>query len=101
MKTVDHLVTGYHQFREKHYARYRPLYESLAGNGQTPKTMIISCCDSRVEPAAIFNTKPGELFVARNVANLVPPYAPEGDYHGTSADLNLPFADSRSNILSY
>jgi carbonic anhydrase len=89
MKTVDHLVSGYHQFREEHYARYRSLFESLADKGQTPKTMIISCCDSRVEPAAIFNTKPGELFVVRNVANLVPPYSPEGDFHGTSAALEF------------
>ena len=89
MKTVDHLVSGYRQFREKHYARYRSLFESLADKGQTPKTMIVSCCDSRVEPAAIFNTKPGELFVVRNVANLVPPYTPEGDYHGTSAALEF------------
>ncbi|MGY8991803.1 MAG: carbonic anhydrase, partial [Rhodospirillales bacterium] len=65
------------------------LFESLADKGQTPKTMIISCCDSRVEPAAIFNTKPGELFVVRNVANLVPPYSPEGDFHGTSAALEF------------
>jgi carbonic anhydrase len=89
MKDVCHLVAGYRRFREKYYAHYRALYESLADKGQTPDTMIISCCDSRVEPAAIFNAKPGELFVTRNVANLVPPYEPEGSYHGTSAALEF------------
>ncbi|MEX2452097.1 MAG: carbonic anhydrase [Rhodospirillales bacterium] len=89
MKEVCHLVDGYRRFREKYYAHYRALYESLADKGQTPDTMIISCCDSRVEPAAIFNAKPGELFVIRNVANLVPPYESEGNYHGTSAAIEF------------
>ena len=62
-------------------------FEELAVRGQTPKTMIISCCDSRVAPEAIFNAGPGELFVLRNVAALVPPYEPDDHYHGASAAL--------------
>ncbi|MEE8099506.1 MAG: carbonic anhydrase, partial [Hyphomicrobium sp.] len=65
------------------------LYRSLAEEGQAPKTRVIACCDSRVDPAAIFNAGPGELFVVRNVANLVPPFEPHGDYHGTSAALEF------------
>ncbi|MBM3525519.1 MAG: carbonic anhydrase, partial [Alphaproteobacteria bacterium] len=57
--------------------------------GQTPSIMVIACCDSRVDPATIFSAGPGELFVVRNVANLVPPWEPHGDYHGTSAALEF------------
>jgi carbonic anhydrase len=85
----DNLISGYRQFRQDHYSRYRDLYDTLADKGQAPKTMIVSCCDSRVEPAAIFNAKPGEMFVVRNVANLVPPYTTIGDYSGTRAALEF------------
>ncbi|MEQ8193633.1 MAG: carbonic anhydrase [Rhodospirillales bacterium] len=100
MREIRHLVSGYRRFREKYYAHYRELYESLADKGQTPDTMVISCCDSRVEPAAIFNTKPGELLVVRNVANLVPPYESEGSYHGTSAAIECAVCGLRvKNII--
>ena len=64
-------------------------YRALAREGQTPETMIIACCDSRAAPESIFDAGPGELFVVRNVANLVPPYAPDDQYHSTSAALEF------------
>lgn len=64
-------------------------YRELAREGQAPETMVIACCDSRAAPEAIFDAGPGELFVVRNVANLVPPYAPDGAYHGVSAALEF------------
>ncbi|TIV56032.1 MAG: carbonic anhydrase [Mesorhizobium sp.] len=64
-------------------------YRSLARDGQAPETMIVACCDSRSAPEAIFDAGPGELFVLRNVANLVPPYEPDGEYHSTSAALEF------------
>ena len=64
-------------------------YRTLARNGQTPETMVIACCDSRAAPETIFDAGPGELFVVRNVANLVPPYAPDGGHHSTSAALEF------------
>lgn len=85
MRRVSDLIDGYHRFLRGHYPEEAELYRSLAEAGQAPKTMVIACCDSRVDPAAIFNAGPGRLFVVRNVANLVPPFEPSGDYHGTSA----------------
>ena len=64
-------------------------YRALAREGQAPETMVIACCDSRAAPEAIFDAGPGELFVVRNVANLVPPYAPDGEFHSTSAALEF------------
>ena len=89
MRSLPMLVEGYRRFLYTCYTGHSKLYEKLADAGQSPKVMIVACCDSRVEPAAIFDTAPGELFVVRNVANLVPPYAPHGDYHGTSAALEF------------
>lgn len=82
------LTEGYARFRNDHYARHLSTYRALA-EGQEPQVMVISCCDSRVDPAAIFDAAPGELFIVRNVANLVPPYEPVGDYHGTSAAIEF------------
>jgi carbonic anhydrase len=78
------LVDGYRSFRAGRYQHEVERYLSLAG-GQKPTTMIIGCADSRVDPATIFSAGPGELFVVRNVAALVPPYAETGGFHGTSA----------------
>jgi carbonic anhydrase len=72
------LLNGYHGFMADGYTRERERYRELAEAGQKPQSLVIACCDSRVAPEVIFNAKPGELFVARNVANLVPPYPLEG-----------------------
>ena len=89
MRDVPELFDGYHRFLDGRYPQEADLYRSLAEVGQAPKTMVIACCDSRVDPATIFNASPGQLFVVRNVANLVPPFDPLGDYHGTSAALEF------------
>jgi carbonic anhydrase len=82
---MQRLIEGYRRFRETAYREHRPLYDALVAQGQSPRAMVIGCSDSRVDPAILFATEPGEIFVVRNVANLVPPYAPSADYHGTSA----------------
>ena len=84
-----HLLQGYHNFMTGRYAGEADRYRILADKGQSPKTMVIACCDSRSAPETIFDCGPGELFVVRNVANLVPPYAPDDHYHGTSAALEF------------
>ncbi|WP_176082875.1 carbonic anhydrase [Martelella sp. HB161492] len=79
------LLDGYKNFMSGRYVEERERYRTLAEEGQKPQTLIIACCDSRAGPEMIFNARPGELFVVRNVANLVPPYQPDEHYHGTSA----------------
>ena len=79
------LVEGHSRFRREVHAKDRGRYRQLAELGQAPTAMVIACCDARVDVSAIFDTEPGALFIMRNVANLVPPYEPEGKYHGTSA----------------
>jgi carbonic anhydrase len=81
------LVAGYEAFLGGRFAREHDRFEHLAQAGQKPRILLIGCCDSRVSPEVIFDAGPGELFVVRNVANLVPPYAPNEDMHGTSAAL--------------
>ena len=83
------LLDGYRAFKDNRYAREHTLYRSLAERGQTPEVMIVACCDSRSAPETIFSAAPGAIFVVRNVANLVPPYEPDGAYHGTSAALEF------------
>ncbi|TIN11190.1 carbonic anhydrase [Mesorhizobium sp.] len=85
----DHLLTGYRNFMSGRYLAESGRYRSLAREGQAPETMIIACCDSRAAPEAIFDAGPGELFVLRNVGNLVPPYAPDDQFHSTSAALEF------------
>ncbi len=85
----EKLLNGYRSFMSGDYAGQSQRYRELAKTGQTPETMVIACCDSRAAPETIFDTGPGELFVVRNVANLVPPYTPDGEYHGTSAALEF------------
>ena len=82
---MDLLLEGYRRFRANGYLHKRELFNVLSNHGQAPRAMIIGCCDSRVDPERVFDAGPGEIFVVRNVANLVPPYAPNTDYHGTSA----------------
>lgn len=85
----DHLLTGYRNFMSGRYPSESGRYRALARGGQTPETMVIACCDSRAAPESIFDSRPGELFVVRNVANLVPPYAPDDEFHSTSAALEF------------
>ena len=87
--TNDTLLSGYHRFRADHWPAARAEYEALASKGQKPHTLIVACSDSRADPALIFDAAPGELFVVRNVANLVPPYEPDGQLHGVSAALEF------------
>lgn len=87
---MEHLIEGYRIYREKRWPELRSLHKVLAERGQAPKTLVIACADSRVDPATIFNAGPGELFVVRNVANLAPPFedAP-GSRHGVSAAIEF------------
>jgi len=86
---VDKLVQGYCSYRDNSYESSRPLIEDLVERGQRPEVAVIACSDSRVDPAILFQADPGDLFVVRNVANLVPPMEEEGTYHGTSAALEF------------
>ncbi len=86
---MQRLIEGYRRFRETAFRENRALYGALVSQGQAPRAMVIGCSDSRVDPAILFGTEPGEIFVVRNVANLVPPYAPSLDHHSTSAALEF------------
>ena len=86
------LVEGYLSFRSGRLPREQDRFRELAESGQSPEVMVIGCCDSRVSPEVIFDARPGELFVVRNVANIVPPYAPDGQAHGVSAALEFAVA---------
>lgn len=86
---MENLLDGYRRFRAESWPRERARFEALAERGQRPRAMVIACSDSRVDPQMIFGAAPGELFVVRNVANLVPAYAPDAAYHGTSAALEF------------
>ena len=83
------LLEGYANFRNGRYASESERYRKLGEGAQKPKIMIIACCDSRAAPETIFDAGPGEMFVVRNVANLVPPYTPDGGHHSTSAALEF------------
>jgi carbonic anhydrase len=85
----ESLLAGYRNFMAGRYQSESERYRTLAREGQNPETMMIACCDSRSAPEAIFDAGPGEMFVVRNVANLIPPYAPDGEFHGTSAALEF------------
>lgn len=85
----EHLADRYRRFRFRHFAPNQNRYEELAERGQAPDVMVVSCCDSRVDPETIFSAMPGELFVVRNVANLVPPFETTGKFHGVSAALEF------------
>jgi carbonic anhydrase len=86
---MDPLIEGYRRFRAEVWPAERARYEALAHWGQSPEAMVIACSDSRVDPQTIFGAVPGELFVVRNVAALVPPYSPDPGHHGTSAALEF------------
>lgn len=83
------LLEGYRRFRTDAYAHQKARYDALENDGQSPPVMVISCCDSRVDPATIFDTVPGQVFALRNVANLVPPFETGGGLHGASAAIEF------------
>ncbi len=86
---IDKLVSGYVRFRNNTYEKNQILFERLTRQGQSPKTIVVGCCDSRVDPAIVTDCDPGDLFIIRNVANLVPPFEKSGNFHGTSAALEF------------
>ena len=88
MPYLTKLIDGYRRFREHDWGRERERWTELA-EGQSPKIMVIACSDSRVEPAQIFDVRPGEIFVVRNVAALAPPYETSRGFHGVSAALEF------------
>ncbi len=88
MPRLTRLIDGYRRFRDTQWRRERERWSELA-EGQSPKVMVIACADSRSDPAQIFDTRPGEIFVVRNVAALAPPFETAGGYHGVSAALEF------------
>ena len=80
-----YLIQRYHGWKATSYTENQSWYRRLAEDGQRPRGMVISCCDSRVHVTSIFGADSGEFFIHRNIANLVPAYAPDGEQHGTSA----------------
>lgn len=81
----DYLIQRYNGWKATTFSNNKSWYHKLAEDGQHPRAMIISCCDSRVHVTSIFGSDAGEFFIHRNIANLIPPYKPDGDHHGTSA----------------
>ncbi len=89
MQEINKLIDGYQRFHKKYFQEQPELYKSLFEEGQFPKFLVISCCDSRVHPAQVLDTAPGDIFVVRNVANLVPVNEVDGKSHGTSAAMEF------------
>ncbi len=89
MTGIDTLLKGFRKFRESYYEKEPDLYRNLLRDGQHPRFAVVACSDSRVDPAIVLQTEPGEIFAVRNVAALVPPYEEAGAYHGTSAALEF------------
>lgn len=86
-------LDGYRQFRTQYFRENQAQIEQLMAKGQKPKAMMIACSDSRIDPSLKFGVNPGEMFIVRNVANLVPPYGPDNAHHGTSAALEFAVRD--------
>lgn len=92
MKSIDRLIRGYFDFQAKYFGEDTHVFHTLAQK-QNPKTLVIACSDSRVDPAIVLNSEPGELFVIRNVANLVPPFEMGGGFHGVSSAIEFAVLD--------
>jgi carbonic anhydrase len=86
---MDDLIAGYRRFRTSTWQTERSRFEALSRLGQQPRALIIACSDSRTDPQMVFNARPGELFVVRNVANIVPPYGPDDHPHGVSSAIEF------------
>jgi len=93
MHTIDRMVAGFRSFKAAYYEQRPERVADLIESGQKPEVVLVTCSDSRVDPAILMNAEPGDLFVVRNVAALVPPYEPDGSYHGTSAALEYAVRD--------
>lgn len=93
------MLHGYREFRKKYALGDNSIMQYLSHYGQQPKTMVVSCCDSRVDPALILQCDPGDLFVVRNVANIIPPYEHDTGHHGTSAALEFGICFLKVNHL--
>ncbi len=89
MSGIEALLDGFRKFRENYYEKAPDLYRELLNRDQNPRVAVIACSDSRVDPAIVLQTEPGDIFAIRNVAALVPPYEEDGGYHGTSAALEF------------
>ena len=98
MPEFRELLKGYHRFKEYSYPRQKARYDQLSKEGQHPPVMVISCCDSRVDPATIFDTSPGQMFALRNVANLVPPYQERAGSIGASSAAAIEFGVSGLHV---
>ncbi len=85
----EHLLEGLRRFRRDSFPRFRKHYERLVKEGQRPSTLFLGCADSRIVPELLTDSAPGELFIVRNVGNLVPPFEPDLGYHGTSAGIEF------------
>jgi carbonic anhydrase len=96
---MEHLIEGYRIYRKKRWPELRTLHRRLAERGQSPRTLVIACADSRVDPATIFNAGPGELFVVRNVANLAPPFEEAPGYHGVSAAIEFAVMQLKVEVI--
>ena len=98
--SIDQLISGYKLFRQDYYLERPEFYKDLVKNGQSPETMIIACSDSRVSPSIMSKADPGEIFMVRNVANLIPPYDKDSIHHGTNACIEFAVRDlGVSNII--
>ena len=91
MTDINILLNGFRKFRELYYGKSPSLYQDLIRHGQKPRFAVLACSDSRVDPAIVLQTEPGDIFAVRNVAALVPPFEEDGLYHGTSAALEFAF----------
>lgn len=96
---MEHLIEGYRVYRRTRWPELQSLHRDLAERGQSPKTLVIACADSRVDPATIFNAGPGELFVVRNVANLAPPFETAPGFHGVSAAIEFAVIHLKVEII--
>ena len=89
MTGIETLLDGFRKFRQLYFEKDPSLYRDLLSHGQNPRFAVVACSDSRVDPALVLKTEPGDIFAIRNVAALVPPYEDDGLYHGTSAALEF------------